>query len=378
MGAMPVKTERTERGTPMLARRIAAICLAGLAATLVAAEARTATQSYEETGTKRIALEGEDVLYIGNKRGDIIVLGEEGRSDIEVVFTKLVRAEDEAEAKKIASGMDVLFKRKDGELIIIAEYPEAEQVKKSILSIILQRDHRFSMDFEIRVPAEMTVKAKASSGDISVSNVSGEVELSAASGDIEAKRIGGNIGIGVSSGDIVVEDAEGSIKISSASGDINAESVKGNVEVQTSTGDIELEEIEGNLVIIASASDIIVKNVGRVTYKGSGGDAEFYGVRGGVEAGAASGDMSFYLEPEGGNDYNVRTSSGDIELRFIEKLPGGYVLRANTTNGDISVSLPIKITKIGRHFLAGIVRDGESSITLETVSGDITVTEDEE
>ena len=88
--------------------------------------------------------------------------------------------------------------------------------------------------------------------------------------------------------------------------------------------------------------------------------------------------MIFHLEPSGDNDYNVRTSSGEIELLFIEKVPGGYVLNANTTNGDISVNLAIKITKVGRHYITGVVRDGESVVTLETVSGDITVAEEEE
>ena len=373
-----MKTGHTERGTAMFTRSIAAICLAGLATTLIAVDVQPATKKYEETDRKTVVLKGEEVLAVGNKRGDIILVGEEGRSEIEIVFTKRVRAENEAEAKKIARGMDILFKRKDGELIIVAEYPEAESVRKSILSILLQRDPRFSMDFEILVPTDMIVKAKTSSGDITISDVGMEVSLSAASGDVVADRIGGDIEIGVSSGDIKVKDAGGAVKVNSSSGDIEAEDVASDIEVRTSSGDVDLDGIGGDLIIATSSGDITVKSVGGVKYKGSGGDARFYGVRGPVHAGAASGDMIFYLEPNGENDYNVRTSSGEIELRFIEKLSGGYVLKANTTNGDISVNLPIKITKIVRHYIAGVVRDGESVVTLETVSGDITVTEDEE
>lgn len=377
-GSIPVKMGNTERGTAMFTRAVVAISIAGLAVTFVAADAQTATNKYEETGKKIVALEGEEVIYVGNKRGDIILIGEDGRSEIEIIFTKKVRAENEAEAKNIASGMDVVFKRKDGELIIVAEYPEAENVRKSILSILLQRDPRFSMDFKIMVPPDMIVKAKTSSGDITVLDVGKEVGLSAASGDVEVERIGGDIEIGVSSGDINIRDAAGGVKINSASGDVSAEEIAGDMEVRTSNGDVDLDGIGGDLIIATSSGDIMVKGVGDVKYKGSGGDAKFYGVRGSVSAGAASGDMTFHLEPSGDNDYNVRTSSGELVLRFIEKVPGGYVLKANTTNGDISVNLPIKITKIGRHYIAGVVRDGESVITLETVSGDISVSEDEE
>ena len=377
-GGIPVKTGHTERGTAMFKRFSAAICLAGLAVTLVGADSLPATTKYEETHEKTIAREGEEVIYVGNKRGNIIIIGETGRADIEVVFVKRVRTEDEARAKRIASGMDVLFKRKDGELIIVAEYPELENARKSIISVLLQRDHRFSMDFEIRVPADMIVNAKTSSGDIAVSDLSGGVGLSAASGDVLAERIGGDVEVSVSSGDIEIRDASAGAKINSASGDIKAEDVSGSVEVRTSTGDVDMDGIGGDLIIATSASDITVEGVGDIKYKGSSGDASFYGVRGSVYAGAASGDMAFYLEPEGDNDYNVRTSSGEIEIRFLKKMPGGYVLKANTTNGDISMNLPIKVKKVGRHYIAGVVREGVSVITLETVSGDITVTEDEE
>jgi len=353
-------------------------CIAALAAVFAVSGSPSAAERFEETGRKTITLGGEEALYVGNKRGDIILIGEKGRTDIEIAFTKSVRAESEAEAKKIAGMMNVVFKRKNGELIIAVEYPEAESAKKSLLSILLQRDPRFGMDLEIFVPSRMIMNAKASSGDISVSDAERGVNLSAASGDVVVERIGGDIEIGVSSGDVSISDAAGNVKVNSASGDISGDDIAGDVEVHTSNGDIDLDGIGGDLKIASSAGDITVEGVGSVEYKGSAGDAEFYGVRGSVQAGAASGDMTFHLEPNGDYDYNVRTSSGGIELRFVEKSPGGFVLKANTTNGDISINLPIKINKVGRHYISGVVRDGKSVVLLETVSGDIDVSEDEE
>ncbi len=353
-------------------------CAAALAATFLAPGAPSATERFEETGRKIITLEGEEALYVGNKRGDIVLIGEKGRTDIEIVFTKNVRAESEAEAKKIAGSMNVVYKRKNGEIIIVAEYPGEESAKKSLLSILLQRDPRFDMDLEIFVPSHMTMNAKASGGDIAVSEAERGVNLSAASGDVVAERVGGDIEIGVSSGDVSIRDAAGNVKVNSASGDISGEDIAGDVEVQTSNGDVDLDAIGGNLRIASSAGDITVEGVGAVEYKGSAGDAEFYRVRGSVQAGAASGDMTFHLEPAGDYDYNVRTSSGGIEIRFNERMPGGFVLKAITTNGDISVNLPMKINKVGRHFIMGIVRDGKSEVMLETVSGDIEISEDEE
>ncbi|HER44183.1 MAG TPA: hypothetical protein ENO08_06965 [Candidatus Eisenbacteria bacterium] len=353
-------------------------CAAAMAAVSVACGPPAEAETYEETGRKTIALEGEEILFVGNKRGDIALIGEDGRTGIEIVFEKKVRAEDGAEAEKIANGMSVVFERKNGELFINAEYPEVENAKKSLLSILLQRDPRFSMDMAIRVPSHMIMHAKTSSGDIALSGAGKGAGLSTASGDVAVEGVEGDVEISVSSGDVDIKEIAGNVKVSAASGDITAETIAGDAEVQTSSGDVELDYVDGDLKIVSSSGDVSVKGVGAVTYKGSAGDAEFYGVRGSVQAGGSSGDMTFHLEPKGGNDYTVRTSSGGIVLRFVEKMPGGFALKANTTNGDISVNLPIEITKVGRHYIAGVVRDGRSAVTLETVSGDIGVFEEEE
>jgi DUF4097 and DUF4098 domain-containing protein YvlB len=353
----------------------------GLAAAIVAvcaAPSHPAPYKYKETHEKQVELKGEEYLIIANKRGDIRVIGEDGRNDIELTITEYVRTENEERAKLIASEMDVEIRRTSKEIFISALYPEARDKSKSIISVLLQRDPRASMDFVILAPKNMYVKVKASSGDIVVDNVDKDIIISAASGDIEVARIGGNIKIGVSSGDISVQDVAGSAHLNTSSGCVGAERVRGDIEVKTSSGDIELEEIEGDLTIATASGDSRVKGIGGVEYKSASGDAKMYGVRGSVDAAAASGDLFFDLAPEGDYNHILRTSSGGIELRFSMKMPGGYLLKANTTNGDISIDLPIKISKVGRHMITGIVRDGKSVVALETVSGDISIAENEE
>ena len=56
----------------------------------------------------------------------------------------------------------------------------------------------------------------------------------------------------------------------------------------------------------------------------------------------------------------------------------GYVLKAATTSGEITASLPITVTKVDRNRIAGIVRDGRAKVFLETSGGNITIEEPEE
>jgi len=74
----------------------------------------------------------------------------------------------------------------------------------------------------------------------------------------------------------------------------------------------------------------------------------------------------------------MRTSSGRVMLQFDRILKRGFALKARTTSGDISMILPIKVSKVGRHYLVGVVREGASTVILETASGDIDVSEPEE
>lgn len=367
-----------ERGIIMWKRSVFGMSLVAVIVSAFVASAYAVSYKYEETYKRKVDLKGEKSLVIGNKRGNIKVVGEEGRTVIELVVTEYARAENEEEAKKIADEMDVEIERKGKELVITALYPEAQDVRKSIISVLLQRDSRARMDFMVLVPKNMLLSAKASSGDIVINDIDADAVISAASGDIDVERVGGDIEIGLSSGNIRVREITGSTNLNTSSGDITAEDIGGDVEVRTSSGDVELKEVGGDLMFITASGDLSVKGVGRVEYKGAGGDAKLYGVRGSVDAAAASGDLSFHLAPEGDFSYTVRTSSGEIELRFAKQMPGGFQLKANTTNGDISIDLPIKISKVGRHMISGVVRDGKSVVSLETVSGDITISEDEE
>jgi DUF4097 and DUF4098 domain-containing protein YvlB len=124
--------------------------------------------------------------------------------------------------------------------------------------------------------------------------------------------------------------------------------------------------------------DATVDGVESIEYSGMSGSVRFVDVRGAVAASAASGDLSLLLMPVGDHNYTVRTSSGGIKVRFLTAMEGGYLLKASTTSGDIEAMLPINISKVGRNHVAGIVREGKSTIILETASGDISISEPEE
>jgi DUF4097 and DUF4098 domain-containing protein YvlB len=370
---MPLQAQFADR-----TNRIASLATVSLVFLTCIGTTALASNNYEETIRKEISMEDARQIVIKSKSGDIIVVGEVGRTEVLLKVLKRVKAEDREEAERLAEMMNVEVSRADGEIKIETKYPKQKELRKSIFSYILQRGPRMDMEIHCTVPASLELDVKTASGEVTISKMAAPVEVASASGDVDIAEIEGPVTVGVASGDIEARDIKSNVSLNSSSGDIVAKRVVGDAMVETSSGDINISEITGDLDLNTASGDATIDGVGSVSYRGVSGTGRFLEVRGGVSATAASGDLSFQLMPENDFDYSVRTSSGDIKLRFLKKMVGGFILKAGTTSGDMSANLAITISKVGRNHIAGIVRDGRAKVVLETASGDIVITEPEE
>jgi len=337
-------------------------------------------RAYErvETLQKSIPLQGAVRIVVTNSRGDVKVIGEKGRSDISCEYTKRIRGRDQDEADRLFNLIDIDVTRDGTGLKVSARYPDRSDRDRDIIALLMRHYAGLSVDMNILVPSGFDVEIVSASGDVQLASILGAAEITSASGDVEATGVGGNLKIDVSSGDITVSGVAGKAFLSSASGAIEAHHLKGDASVQTASGDIVIAEIGGDLTAASASGDVTVEGVRGVVFSGTSGSARFTAVRGGVTAAVASGDIEVGASPEAPANYEIRTSSGGIELRFELAPKRGFALKAQTTSGDISMSLPIKVTKVSRHTITGIVREGKSIVVLETASGDITVSEPEE
>ena len=94
--------------------RKVAIAAGAAAMTIIlcgAVDVEGASYRHEEAITKTITVEGAKRLVIESLSGDITVTGEEGRETIELKLIKVVRADDEKTARKIAESMGVVITR---------------------------------------------------------------------------------------------------------------------------------------------------------------------------------------------------------------------------------------------------------------------------
>jgi DUF4097 and DUF4098 domain-containing protein YvlB len=194
-----------------------------------------------------------------------------------------------------------------------------------------------SIDYDITVPTNTTVRTHSGSGDQSVEGLHSNVELESGSGDMRLASLEGDAHVHTGSGNVDARSLAGPFHAEAGSGDIRLEDRAGDVQIRTGSGNIEVREVNGALRAETGSGDVRVE---------------------GKQAGA----------------WEVRTGSGNVELR----LPGdaAFNLEAATSSGRVIVDHPVTMTVHGdvqraQKQISGSVRGGGNSLIVHTGSGDV-------
>jgi Putative adhesin len=238
---------------------------------------------------------------------------------------------------KIFVGDHWLAGNRHGEVAEIEQNPPLRQDGNSIhIDYVNARD--ISVDYEITVPADTTVRAHTGSGDQTIEGVHGNADLESGSGDMRLSQLTGEIRVQTGSGNVKAREIAGPVRGGAGSGDIEVE--------ETAAGDIDLHTGSGNVTV--------------------------RGIQGAFHAEAGSGDITAEGTQTGG--WDVRTGSGNVHVR----LPANAAFDADisTSSGTLDIGAPITMTVQGRvqetrKHIAGKVRGGGPLLSLRTGSGDI-------
>lgn len=198
--------------------------------------------------------------------------------------------------------------------------------------------HNISVDYEITVPTDTTVRTRSGSGDQTIEGTRGNADIQTGSGDVRLTSLSGEI------------------RLQTGSGDVRARQIAGSVRGGTGSGDVEIEE--------AGQGDIDL-------HTGSG-NINARGIQGGFRGETGSGDVT--AEGTQSGPWDIRTGSGNVHVR----LPGNAAFDADisTSSGSVDVGMPIEMTVQGRveeahKSIHGKVRGGGQTLRIRTGSGDI-------
>jgi hypothetical protein len=179
--------------------------------------------------------------------------------------------------------------------------------------------------------------------------------------------------VGRSSIDYVVELPAGAgASVESASGDITISGLTGAVQVSSASGDVSLADLSGAVTTSTISGDQRLVNViGETRISSTSGDVQATGLVHLRGASTVSGDLR--LGGVFADDATISTTSGDVTVQLQ---PGSAIrVEAGTTSGDVRVrGLTLTDLRQTTRSLSGTLNAGAAVLRVTTVSGDVTLT----
>jgi DUF4097 and DUF4098 domain-containing protein YvlB len=200
--------------------------------------------------------------------------------------------------------------------------------------------NNISIDYDITVPENTTLRAHTGSGDQTIEGLKGSVELESGSGDLRLARLTGDM------------------RFQTGSGNVSGRELSGPARVKAGSGDIQFDEIA----------------VGDVDIRTGSGNITVNGINGGFHAEAGSGDIRGKGSPK--NMWSVRTGSGNVTLNVPSD--AAFDVDISSNSGSVTLGHPVTTTIQGRieesrKSVVGKVRGGGPTISVHTGSGDVAV-----
>jgi len=172
-----------------------------------------------------------------------------------------------------------------------------------------------------------------------------------------------------------------SVTVSSATAPITAEGLSGDITLSSDTGEVSVTNVpRSHLHVRTVAGAVNLNNVtlGHIDVASSGGAVQMVNVTGPkVSVATGSGNITYHGDCSGVGDYLMTTHSGSIDMSLPET--ASVDLDARSVSGNVQNDFPLQarkhqvfVPKPGSSF-AGTSKSGSSSVELRSFSGRIRV-----
>jgi Putative adhesin len=176
-----------------------------------------------------------------------------------------------------------------------------------------------SVNYDITVPRDCEVRAKAVSAGIDIHGTRARVSLQTVSGEV------------------VLDDQGAECSVTTVSGDISGRRLASSLTVHTTSGDAQITE--------SRLSSFNLHSV--------------------------SGDFIIDTPLTRGEHYLVKTVSGDLHIRVPDGT--GATVQMRSISGDVVCELPAEVIKSGRRHWQGRINGGGANLEMNSVSGDLRI-----
>ena len=377
----------------------------------------------EETVEETFVVDGPAVLDLEAVSGNVTVTGG-SEDEVQVIARLSLWGADEEDARQ---QVDVQMTQDGNRINVRVERPQ-----RAYVGFVSTRGPR--VDFEVRVPSETSLQLVTSSGDLTVSSVTGTAKLETSFGNIEAEAVSGPVSAQSDSGDItftglsdggdlevetnfgqlVLRDITAdSLTARSDSGDVQVDGITlgGALELRTNFGSVTVRDVAAERLTARSDSgDIQVEdatldgaldletNFGKVTANGvratsyrlksDSGNLTLDGCSGPLDLETNFGDIevknatqaTLTLKTDSGkivfsgslDDQGVhRVENGLGQVHLLLPADAAFDLDAETDLGSIKTDFAVMMTEFEKKRIVGQVNGGGPLLQIHTDSGDI-------
>jgi len=283
--------------------------------------------------------QGVTRVVLDNLRGNLSLKGE-NVGDIKVTGRKTVRAFNRNDADHANQQTQVHIERQGDSLLIRTE----DATGARLIQI--------TTDLDITIPRGVSVESRGRTGDLTIDDIDGPVDVASGRGDVRLNQIGKDVKIEASrSGDIHVTDVKGSFDLEGRGGDVQLENIAGPVTVNGEFGgtiefralakpmrfnssrtDFHVEAVPGSITM--DLGNLRLQNVsGPVRFRTGTRDIQATDVSGALDLTIDRGDVTVTVGKTPVPKIDVHTRNGEITLALPEKAE--FQLDGSTSQGDV-------------------------------------------
>jgi hypothetical protein len=327
------------------------------------------------------ASQGVARVVLDNINGNLSLKGEDG-GDVKVSGRRTIRSFSRNDADRANQQSSVHVDRQGDLLVIRADDPNSGSRMLSVTT-----------DLDITLPRSVDLEARGRSGDLTIDDMGGSVNVISGRGDVRLSNIGkdvkiessrnglirasavkGNIDLEGRGGDIQIDDVQGQVTVNGEfSGSLEFRALAKPLHFQSQRSDLHVEKIPGSVTL--DLGELKADNlVGPVRLKSRSKDIHMTDVSESLELDLDQGDVEVIQTKMPVPRIDLRTHKGNIALTLPEN--ASFDLEGQTRQGDINNNLGdvLKVEQEGRGgTIKGKAGNNGPSVRLNADRGSLTV-----
>jgi hypothetical protein len=208
--------------------------------------------------------------------------------------------------------------------------------------------------YMIRVPKNFSADLNTGGGDITASELMGDMRADSDGGDLRLSHLRGALSARSGGGDIKLDDCDGAAEIKTGGGDIVFTDSKGTLHGRTDGGTIEVHNFVGDTDVSTGGGEVTLERID-----------------GAIAGETSGGSIAVSVSGVAIKKISLESSGGDIDLALPKSATAD--ISAQTSGGRITTNLPLEVTRADDEHLRGKLNGGGPSVLLRTSGGSISI-----